>query len=97
MSSWNQFQNKFNQTRIRIVTISKIHIRRRNFGAPIESLNLMLLTALFLAMYGSKENDSVPATFQLLYMIGWKPHESQPKPLKRGAVPKGFNIKKEKS
>jgi len=48
-------------------------------------------------MYGSNETDSVPATFQLLYMIGWKPHASQPKPLERGAVPKGFNVKKEKS
>lgn len=29
-----------------------------------------------LEMYGS-EDGSVPATFQILYMIGWKPHESQ--------------------
>ncbi|MEQ2183372.1 hypothetical protein GOODEAATRI_031964, partial [Goodea atripinnis] len=27
-------------------------------------------------MYGS-EDGSVPATFEILYMIGWKPHESQ--------------------
>lgn len=29
-----------------------------------------------LEMYGS-EDGSVPATFQILYMIGWKPHKSQ--------------------
>ena len=46
-------------------------------------------------MYGDKEVDSVPATFQLYFMIGWKPHQSQPKPLKRGEVPKGFQIKKD--
>lgn len=27
-------------------------------------------------MYGS-EDGAVPATFEILYMIGWKPHESQ--------------------
>ena len=27
-------------------------------------------------MYGN-EDGSVPATFDILYMIGWKPHESQ--------------------
>lgn len=27
-------------------------------------------------MYGN-EDGSVPATFEILYMIGWKPHESQ--------------------
>lgn len=25
----------------------------------------------------SNEDGSVPATFEILYMIGWKPHESQ--------------------
>lgn len=27
-------------------------------------------------MYGN-DDGSVPATFEILYMIGWKPHESQ--------------------
>lgn len=27
-------------------------------------------------MYGN-EDGSIPATFEILYMIGWKPHESQ--------------------
>ncbi|KAF8076709.1 hypothetical protein FPV67DRAFT_1714822 [Lyophyllum atratum] len=34
-------------------------------------------------MHGN-EDGSVPATFQVVYMIGWKPAPSQPKPLDRG-------------
>jgi hypothetical protein len=35
-------------------------------------------------LYG-EEDGSVPATFQVVYMIGWAPHESQPQPKKRGS------------
>lgn len=45
--------------------------------------------ALYEKLYGNKDNDSeikgIPATFQILYMIGWKPDPSQPKPLPRGS------------
>lgn len=45
--------------------------------------------ALYNKLYGSEDNDSntkgIPATFQVLYMIGWKPDPSQPKPLPRGS------------
>lgn len=27
---------------------------------------------------------SIPATFQIIYLLGWKPDKSQPKPLERG-------------
>ena len=35
--------------------------------------------ALYKDLYGNKENAdiSIPATFQLLFFIGWKPHPSQ--------------------
>lgn len=39
-------------------------------------------------IYGEQfatENDKVRATFQILYLAGWHPHESQQKPLKRGS------------
>lgn len=40
-------------------------------------------------LYGNHDNDSdtksIPATFQILYMIGWKPDPSQPRPLARGS------------
>lgn len=44
---------------------------------------------LYDKLYGNQNNDSdtrgIPATFQILYMIGWKPDPSQPKPLPRGS------------
>jgi NADH dehydrogenase [ubiquinone] 1 alpha subcomplex assembly factor 5 len=42
-------------------------------------------------MYGSSEDDSVPASFQVFNFIGWKPHESQPKPIERGSA--NFSLK----
>jgi NADH dehydrogenase [ubiquinone] 1 alpha subcomplex assembly factor 5 len=35
-------------------------------------------------MYGG-EDDDVPATYQILYFICWKPHEKHLKPAKRGS------------
>uniref|UniRef100_A0A671RQM6 Arginine-hydroxylase NDUFAF5, mitochondrial n=1 Tax=Sinocyclocheilus anshuiensis TaxID=1608454 RepID=A0A671RQM6_9TELE len=37
---------------------------------------ILAAAAIYKEMYGN-EDGSVPATFQILYMIGWKPHESQ--------------------
>jgi len=34
--------------------------------------------------------SSVPLTWALIHMIGWQPAPTQPKPLARGSVPKGF-------
>jgi len=36
--------------------------------------------------YYGNEDGSIPATFQVLYMIGWKPSKSQAKPLERGSA-----------
>ncbi|KAI8924429.1 S-adenosyl-L-methionine-dependent methyltransferase [Entophlyctis helioformis] len=44
----------------------------------------MAAAATYKAIYGN-EDGSIPATFQVIYMIGWKPDPSQPKPLKRGS------------
>lgn len=42
---------------------------------------------LYDQLYGNDSNNikGIPATFQILYMIGWKPDPSQPKPLPRGS------------
>lgn len=40
-------------------------------------------------MYG-QEDGSIPATFEVVYMIGWSPHMSQPKPLPRGSGTHSF-------
>lgn len=49
---------------------------------------LMAASAIYQEMYGKTDENgvkSVPATFQVLYMIGWKPDPRQPKPLARGS------------
>ena len=57
---------------------------------------LLATAATYTALYGEKggekggEEGVVPATFQVIYMIGWAPADSQPKPKARGSVPKGF-------
>ena len=49
-------------------------------GTGSEGLTLQLKAAIcfsvHIEMYGN-EDGSVPATFQLLHFIGWKPHQSQ--------------------
>jgi NADH dehydrogenase [ubiquinone] 1 alpha subcomplex assembly factor 5 len=42
---------------------------------------LLAASAIYKEVYGNKEEGSIPATFQVIYMIGWKPDPSQPKPL----------------
>lgn len=44
----------------------------------------MATAALYQELYGL-EDGSIPATFQIIYYIGWKPHSSQPKPKERGS------------
>ncbi|XP_072513282.1 arginine-hydroxylase NDUFAF5, mitochondrial isoform X1 [Salminus brasiliensis] len=50
---------------------------------------ILAAAAIYKEMYGN-EDGSVPATFEILYMIGWKPHESQAKPAKRGSATVSF-------
>ncbi|KAI9096644.1 S-adenosyl-L-methionine-dependent methyltransferase [Phlyctochytrium arcticum] len=45
---------------------------------------LMAAGAIYKEIYGN-EDGTIPATFQVIYMIGWKPDPSQPKPLPRGS------------
>lgn len=45
--------------------------------------------AIYQEMYGD-EDGSVPATFQILYLTGWTPHDSQPKPKRRGSATHSF-------
>ncbi|XP_057667715.1 arginine-hydroxylase NDUFAF5, mitochondrial [Diorhabda carinulata] len=45
--------------------------------------------AIYQQLYGTSDPESgqvtVPATFQIINMLGWKPHPKQPKPLERGS------------
>ncbi|KAJ0050973.1 hypothetical protein NL108_011622 [Boleophthalmus pectinirostris] len=50
---------------------------------------ILATAAVYREMYGNPDG-SIPATFDLLYMIGWKPHDSQAKPAKRGSATVSF-------
>ncbi|XP_028263143.1 arginine-hydroxylase NDUFAF5, mitochondrial isoform X2 [Parambassis ranga] len=50
---------------------------------------MLAAAAVYKEMYGN-EDGSIPATFEILYMIGWKPHESQAKPARRGSATTSF-------
>nr|CAG4649500.1 EOG090X09JT [Scapholeberis mucronata]SVE93739.1 EOG090X09JT [Scapholeberis mucronata] len=54
--------------------IRKLHLHRDTMFAA---------SAIYKELYGN-EDGSIPATFQIIYLIGWKPDPSQPKPLDRG-------------
>ncbi|KAL1124461.1 hypothetical protein AAG570_001087 [Ranatra chinensis] len=49
---------------------------------------LLAAASIYQDMYGSE--DRVPATFQVLYFVAWKPDPSQPKPAKRGSATRSF-------
>eukprot|EP00475_Leptophrys_vorax_P023421 TRINITY_DN32063_c0_g1_i2.p1 TRINITY_DN32063_c0_g1~~TRINITY_DN32063_c0_g1_i2.p1 ORF type:complete len:214 (-),score=55.02 TRINITY_DN32063_c0_g1_i2:716-1357(-) len=42
--------------------------------------------AAYQEMYGDSEDGLIPATFQVIYMIGWSPHPSQLGPAERGSA-----------
>ncbi|KAJ2781567.1 hypothetical protein H4R18_002799 [Coemansia javaensis] len=46
---------------------------------------LIAASAIYKELYGNADG-TIPATFQVIYMIGWKPDPSQPKPLARGSA-----------
>lgn len=59
--------------------------KNRNLHLPRDTL--IAAASIYKELYGkTKENNTsyVPATFQIIYMLGWKPDPSQPKPLERG-------------
>lgn len=56
--------------------------RRLNTGRD----TFLAMAALYQELHKSDDDDGIIATFQTVSMIGWKPHESQPKPLKRGTA-----------
>ncbi|KAI0040429.1 S-adenosyl-L-methionine-dependent methyltransferase [Auriscalpium vulgare] len=55
-------------------------IGRRHF-VPRDTL--AAASAIYQQLHG--EDAGVPATFQVIYMIGWKPAPNQPRPLERGS------------
>ncbi|KAJ8962276.1 hypothetical protein NQ318_018255 [Aromia moschata] len=45
--------------------------------------------AIYQQLYGHSDPETgkvtIPATFQIINMLGWKPHPKQPKPIERGS------------
>lgn len=67
------------------------HVQRMGEGTAalnrvfhVGSDTFLATAALYQKLYGL-EDGSVSATFQVIYMIGWSPHDSQPKPCSRGS------------
>ena len=59
----------------------------KNRRLNINRNTLFAASAIYNELYGKVKEDKtkyIPATFQIIYMVGWKPDESQPKPLERG-------------
>uniref|UniRef100_H3G5S1 Uncharacterized protein n=1 Tax=Phytophthora ramorum TaxID=164328 RepID=H3G5S1_PHYRM len=54
-------------------------------GAPATRDSLLATASIYQSMFGNPDG-TVPATFQVVYLIGWSPHESQQKPLRRGSA-----------
>ncbi|KAL0133474.1 hypothetical protein PUN28_000901 [Cardiocondyla obscurior] len=60
-------------------------VRNRNLHLSRDTL--IAAASLYEQLYGKRKEDNsmfVPATFQIIFMLGWKPDPSQPKPLERG-------------
>ena len=58
-------------------------------GPPLARSTLFAAAAAYQGLYGN-EDGTIPATFQIIFMTGWHPAESQPKPLTRGSAQYSF-------
>ncbi|XP_032678338.1 arginine-hydroxylase NDUFAF5, mitochondrial isoform X2 [Odontomachus brunneus] len=59
----------------------------KNRNLHLSRDTLIAAASIYQELYGKTKEDNtpfVPATFQIIYMLGWKPDPSQPKPLERG-------------
>ena len=45
---------------------------------------LLAASAIYPRLHSEEGSDAIPATYHIIYMVGWKPDASQRKPLKRG-------------
>lgn len=57
--------------------------------AAITRDHLAAANAVYKEMHGD-DDGSIPATFRIIYMIGWKKSEGQPQPLERGSADVSF-------
>ncbi|KAI1610215.1 biotin synthesis protein BioC [Exophiala viscosa] len=58
----------------------------KSMGGPMTRDVLLANEAIYRELHcQDDEKDRIPATFRVIYMIGWKPGANQPKPLERGS------------
>jgi len=62
------------------------HLRRKFTSKE----TLFSAAAIYKALYGN-EDGTVPASFNVVFFIGWAPHKSQPKPAQRGSQTHSFS------
>ncbi|XP_053430272.1 arginine-hydroxylase NDUFAF5, mitochondrial [Nycticebus coucang] len=60
-----------------------------NRKALLHRDTMLAAAAVYKEMYRN-EDGSIPATYQIYYMIGWKYHESQARPAERGSATVSF-------
>lgn len=59
----------------------------RNRNLRLNKDTMLAAAAIYKELYGKTKEDGapfIPATFQVIYLLGWKPDPSQPKPIRRG-------------
>ena len=56
----------------------------REMGAISRDV-LLAAQGIYKELHGDEEHEGVPATFRVIYMIGWKEGPNQSKPLERGS------------
>ncbi|EAU84405.1 hypothetical protein CC1G_01401 [Coprinopsis cinerea okayama7 len=74
-SMWELVQDLQDMGESNAVIGRRTHVGRDTLAAA---------SAIYKELHGN-EDGSIPATFQVIYMIGWKKADSQPKPLERGS------------
>jgi len=52
-------------------------------AAP-DQMALLAAASAYAEVYGDPTDGSIPASFQIIYLTGWSPHDSQQRPLPRG-------------
>ncbi|XP_062135569.1 arginine-hydroxylase NDUFAF5, mitochondrial [Drosophila sulfurigaster albostrigata] len=57
-----------------------------NRPAHVSRETLLAASAIYKELYAKPNEEGVPATFQIIYLVGWKPGPNQPQPLPRGTA-----------
>ncbi|XP_033253013.1 arginine-hydroxylase NDUFAF5, mitochondrial-like [Drosophila miranda] len=55
-----------------------------NRPAHLSRETMLAASAIYQELYAKPNESGVPATFQIIYFVGWKPGPNQPQPLARG-------------